>query len=216
LSKFVREFATLGVSNDGFPLTVQVKFGRRVDQDERPALRYEEVHKYILTPKELEWDLKVARRSLKSVSEALAGNKRTIYRAFIELGAVSKDVSHQLSRIKSPENETDLALDSWSLQIDPIMSSGLDSEVQFFVGWISAGLSGGGYLYPWTPSKLVRRADKHPGIRQLKELCQTIWPVENKQPNQREKKLRKKMGALWPYDSVDLRWDWYWGIEETG
>ncbi len=215
LARFVRAFAKLGVSTDGYPMTIELKFGKAIDQDEKPSLEYEQVYKTIWAPKESDLDLEEERRSLKSVSSVLSGKKKTIYRAFIGLGAATKEIFDHLARIKSPENETDLTLDSWSLQIDPIMSSSLGSDDQFFVGWISVGISGYGYLYPWTPADLVRRAESHPGIRKVKMLCQKTWPVESGEPNQQVKKLRKRMGALWPYDRVDIQWDWYWGIEET-
>jgi hypothetical protein len=212
LAKFVRAVDRLHVSEVKYPQTVQVKFGKAIDQDEEPSTWSEQVNRGICVSKEIEWDVAIQCESLRAVSEGLVSHNRPVYRAFIELGSATTDIFQHLARVNSPENNVDLTLDSWSLEIGPVISAALDSEVQFHIGWISVNLSGYGYLYPWTPAELVERAEKHSGIRQVMELCKKTWPVEPKRPDLHHTKMREQMGDLWPYSEIDVPWDWYWGI----
>src|SRR5262249_21460578 len=144
------------------------------------------------------------------VPDALEGYDRPLYRALIQLGKATTHIRRHMGRVGSPENEVDLRLTDWSLEIGPMASFDLGSEDLFQVGWISVGLSGYGYLYPWTFAELVRRAEDHPAIRQMTELCRATWPVRSGRPDRQTKRLRKQMGELWPYREIDRPWGWYW------
>ena len=119
-------------------------------------------------------------------------------------------------RVNSPDNETDLTLDSWSLEMGPIESYDLSSAHRFLVGWISVNLSGYGYLYPWTLTELRARAEALPEVEHVAELCRSMWPVPAESPGLRRKWGRRQMGELWPYPETNLPMDWYWGLHETG
>jgi hypothetical protein len=101
------------------------------------------------------------------------------------------------------------------MEIGPILSCDLGCEAPFHVGWVSVSLSGYGYLYPWSFAELVQRAEGHPAIGRMTDLCRATWPVDAGRPDQQLKKLRKQMGDLWPYPKIDRPWDWYWGLCES-
>jgi hypothetical protein len=216
LVNFVEAFRRLGVSTDDGPLTVDVKFGSRIDQDQKQSLWEEPLGEGVAVIKDLEWDLTVKCQSLHQVSDALAKQKETVYRAFVQLGSTTEEVYNSLERKNSPENEVDLAVDSWSLEIGPITSSSLVCDDEFFVGWMSVNISGNGYLFPWTLAELIRRAEGNSRIRQVMELCKATWPVDPKPPDQEQKEMRQRMSDLWPYADIGLPWDWYWGVNESG
>lgn len=216
LARFVAAFAGLDVAEDNGPLTVEVKFGEAIDQDDRPSAWDEPVYETISVVREIDWDVEVHCASPRAVAAALKGHDRPVYRAHIQLGQATADIRLRMGRVGSPENEVDLRLSDWSLEVGPVVAFDLGSEELFQVGWISIGLSGYGYLYPWTFAELVRRAEDHPAIRQMTELCRATWPVQSGRPDRQTKRLRKRMGDLWPYREIDRPWDWYWGLCESG
>jgi hypothetical protein len=170
----------------------------------------------IRAPKDPKWDLQSYCPSLKGICRLLTSHTKNIYRAAIDLGCATPDICKLLTRDKCADNELELHLDGWALEIGPVFSSFLGSEDDFFVGWVSLSISGNGYLFPWTFAELVQRAESNAGIRKVRDLCRKTWPVDSKPPNLREKKIRRRMGDRWPYSRIDLPWDWFWGIEETG
>lgn len=216
LAKFIKRFEALEICTRKRGLSVEIKFGKGIDEDEKPSLEYEQIHKLVWAPKDFNWDVQESCSSLKAVTRLLLPRKEHVYRAFIELGWATSDICKLLTRGRSPDNEAELHLDGWALEIGPIISTMLGSEDRFFVGWIRVGISGYGYLFPWTFQELVERADSHPGIGKLKDLCRTTWPIKAKQLTRREKEMRERMKEEWPYDKKNLPWDWYWGINETG
>jgi hypothetical protein len=216
LAEFLLSFEHLQVSKTPGSVSANVKFGKAIDTDEKPTVWEEPVNEYVSVTQSLQWDLEIKRESLGALASAIGKHNKTIYRAFIQLGAVVSPICRSLTRMPSPENKLGLTLDSWSLEIGPIMSGSLESEQPFFVGWISLSLSGNGYLFPWTFAELFQRATVNPAIQQVTELCKATWPVEAKRPDRRIQKFRQQMGELWPYAETDLPWDWYWGVSERG
>lgn len=215
LAEFLRAFSSLQASDGKRSLATDVKFGKAIDQDEKPTTWEAPTSTPGVTTYEgIEWDLSINCQSLDEQATALAQHDRPIYRASLQIGTVTN--YHSLQRLNSPDNEVDLTLSSWSLEIGPVMSSGLESDTPFFVGWISVNISGYGYLFPWTPAELVERADAHPGVRRVMELCRATWPVKAEPPTRRQLDVRRQMGDLWPYKQIDVPWDWYWGIQESG
>jgi hypothetical protein len=142
LARFVAAFAGLRVAEDDGPLTVEVKFGEAIDQDDRPSAWDEPVYETISVVREIEWDVEVQCASSREVPDALEGYDRPLYRALIQLGKATTDIRRHMGRVGSPENEVDLRLTDWSLEIGPMASFDLGSEDLFQVGWISVGLSG--------------------------------------------------------------------------
>lgn len=216
LAEFVRAFARLGLSQNEGPMTASLKFGEAIDQDEKPASWFEPLIPGIGETQEIEWDVEESCGSLANMAQLLSDHDRPIYRGYLGLGKATDDVSDHLKRVGSPENETDLVPDAWSLEIGLIESVALNLQEALVVGWISVAISGNGYLYPWSFRELVERAERHPSIRRLMQLCRETWPVLPEAPTAQEIEKREQMGDLWPYGRHDLPWDWYWGLHETG
>ena len=59
LASFIHSFSDLKVSNAQAPLGVKVKFGKAIDQDEKPASWQEPLNKVISVSAEVEWDLAI-------------------------------------------------------------------------------------------------------------------------------------------------------------
>jgi hypothetical protein len=216
LARFVRGFHDLKLVDEDGRRTVQVKFGEAIDQDERPTSWNEPVNNVVSVSREIEWDLNDRCESLQAAADWLAEHPRPVYRAYLDLGLATDEVFEHLRRIDSPENDVNLLLDSWSLEIGPVESHDIEAQRVFHVGWISVEISGHGYLYPWTFAELVQRAEDHPSLRRLTEFCRTVWPVRPLRPNGWTRRGRKRMGELWPYRELDRPWDWFWGLCESG
>lgn len=99
-----------------------------------------------------------------------------------------------MSRLDTTENEQPFIPDSWSLEIGPVESSSLDSA-PFHVGWIRVGISGYGYLWPWTFKDVVARAQANHGMQALMDLCKQARPVPPEPADART------------YERFDLGWD---------
>ena len=225
LAGFVSAFAALELS-DGPTWTrlgFQVRFGRSVNQDDKPTDWDEPVLEGpegggIYITQLIDYDAEA--RDLPSLVD-LAGvlaalESKTIYRADLILGAIARPVLDGLEREPSAEHELGLYLDSWSLRIGPIFTYDLASEGPFHVGWIAVEASGNGYLYPWTFRDLIDRAEALKPIQALMGLCRKTWPVAPVPPRRRAVKARKAMGELWPYPLADQPMDWFWGLVESG
>ncbi len=216
LARFVRAFAQLGVAKPQVSLGSSVKFGRGINQDTRLSSWIKWIGG-IGKHREIKWDLDWQPQSTAKLADVLDKNDRPIYRAHLSLGPLTDEIAEGVHRVGSPDNKYELTPDSWSLEIGPVDCYSLETEDQLFrVGWIEVSLSGYGYLFPWTFRDLLQRAERLPGIRKVMDLCRSTWPVPSALPDQKTKKLRTRMGELWPYHTVDLPGDWYWGLAESG
>ena len=215
LAEFIRKFNGLDVADDNGSLLAKIKFGERIDQDKKPTIWREPINAVIATLKEIEWDIEKEFHSIPEMADALARHHGNVYRAFISLGGAKAEVCRPLQRLNSPENKVDLTLDTWSFEIGPVKSSSLNS-IPLFAGWMAVKLSGSGYLFPWTFADLHERAEAHPDIRRVMDLCRSKWPVAPEQPDRGLQKLRRKMAKFWPFAQIDIPRNWYWGLSETG
>lgn len=217
LAAFVARFASLGIATEGDSIGLRVKFGRAIDQDDRPT-DWDEP----LTPDGI---LSIARRiaydaesadlpSLARLADALARLGGPIYRAGLDLGGVAEPVLSRVSREPSEENTVSLSLCRWALEAGPILSHALGGEAAYSVGWLSVAMHGPGYLYPWDFRGLLDRVESAPGVHHLMDLCRRTWPVRGDPPPRRVIRARRRMGELWPYDRLDLPSDWSWGLAE--
>jgi hypothetical protein len=214
LAEFCRRFVDLNVATMEFRQTLQIKFGKHIDDDNRPSpsiIVFEDEYE----PSDAEWDIDVQYESFAEMSKVLSSSDMVVYRAFIELGMAPAGVRDEISRNNSSENEIDLTLGDWSLQIGPISIADMASEpVQ--VGWIALAISGPGYLFPWQPADLVARLEKNALIMTATELCKTMWPVQPDPPVERQDDSRRQSRSLRPNDALDRPSDWYWGVSESG
>jgi hypothetical protein len=239
LARFVEAVAETGVVAPGHKLPTELKFGAAIDHDDKDMAIRTRVGRGLYTIRDKPWD---AREEPNSIGElaVLRRYDRPIYRAHLHLGGIEADLAAYMNSTEGFPEEPNLRLEDWSLTIEPIETHWLGSDHSYVVGWIKLGMSGYGYLYPLTPADLVRRAQTHPKLVALRELCRAIWPVtpgpvrvplwwrlphrrrrhaqdmRGGVPSRRVRKLRERMGDLWPYDSLERPFDWEWGIGETG
>lgn len=215
MAEFIEAFRNECISDQPYPNTLQVKFGRSIDQDREDTKRSERINDLVTQYHDIDWDI-AQDGYLTDMIAALASREEPVYRAYLSLGSLTRELFDQLKRVNSPENQHDLTLDSWSLIVGPIEMSSLGSMDTYLVGWISLDISGYGYLYPWTLQELMERAEQHRDIQKVMALCKRMWPVPPGKPDQRIIESRQALGDLWPYRTYDLPWDWYWGLAETG
>jgi hypothetical protein len=217
LAAFVRAFDQLAVSTENGPYTLQIKFGKAIDQDDKPAHWMQPMRDApgISTLAEIDWDIDKFCGSLEEDATQIGSHEQPIYRGFLSLGSVVENVGKDLRRAPCADNDQELCFDDWNMTIGPVQCSSLQGK-QFSVGWIALKLSGYGYLFPWTFAHLVRRAERNPTLQKVTRLLQETWPVPAKAPLPEHVAERKMMGELWPYPDLDRPWDWYWGLRETG
>jgi hypothetical protein len=194
----------------------QVKFGEAIDRDDNEATVRDQSVREMAVFHDIEWDIDLKPRGMQEIIDRLTEDLRSIYRANVSLGRPIEQVLQPLARIGSPENEIDYRPDSLSIEIGPIQCYNLESEQPLNVGWIAIGITGYGYLYPWTLKDAVKRLENSPEIRRLMETCRSFWPVRPELPEPHIIEARKQFADLWPYDDFAKPWDWYWGIAESG
>lgn len=233
LAGFVREFAALGLAAPSGPITYHVKFGRAVDQDDRPTTWDEPVPGTggcISTCREIEYDAEGDDLpDLVRLADTLDSlPTHPIYRATLLLGDVSNSIHEALHRGPSEDNETQLGFNlGWSIEAGPIESHDMGGQGPFQVGWLAVSLSGQGDPYPWTYRDLIARAEAVPGVAALMDVCRRTWPLDlprvpllhlrnSSRAPRRIVQLRQSMGDLWPYDDLGEPWGWCWGIRVQG
>jgi hypothetical protein len=240
LASFIEAFEALGlVRPEGF-LYLSVKFGRSIDRDDKDTTIYTPVMPGISNVRSIEWDLepdKLAGR--RDIIEHLGVHDRPIYRAEVGLGGMTDELHAYVNSTQGFDDEPNLNLDGWSLSILPQPAGLLNTEEQFFTGWIGVGMSGPGYLFPLTLPDLIRRAETHPGLVALADLCRRTWLVttapvkeplwwylphmrkrhaydmQGGRPSRRVQDRRRAMGEAWGYP-IDAPLDWHWIVNETG
>ena len=197
---------------------LSVKFGASIDQDTRGTYWEEELPSGLWQSHKIEWDLELdvhAKPSVEQMIAALMGDKRTIYRAHVMLGTATEETYSLIARVNSFENEYDFYPCDLSIGIGPVLLTDLDSEERVCVGWMNFSLHGYGYLWPWTLSHAIQRAEMSDAIARLTRTCREFWPVKPAKPSQALIKFREKNPKLWPYPSNDLPADWFWGYIGT-
>jgi hypothetical protein len=220
LARFLDLLAQSGAIAQEWLLSLDLKFGRRIDKDAKPATWLEPIkgHPYTARYRDIKWDVDVKHDpgNVAMLLQHLRGEPRSIYRAYIGLGSLADEAAESLRLPPSAENELTFCPDSLSVEVGPVQLCRLACEEPAEVGWVEVRFSGNGYLYPYTLRDLIARAESSPAVRRVTDACRSFWPVEPLPPDAATIGLRKQMGKLWPYDDLDRPWDWYWGIHETG
>lgn len=196
--------------------SVKFKLGNAVDQDEAGTSCHEELGAGMFLMAEYGWDVSESATSLAPLLEKLQGDDRTIYRAYFDLGLASDALSDPITRVNSPDNTVDFLPGSLSFSVGPVEIFDLGSDNIGVVGWMDVSISGNGYLFPWTFRDVVDRLEASPEWQRLRSVCRELWPVGEGVPPLEIIEARKQLGRLWPYDTYDRKFDWYWGIFETG
>jgi hypothetical protein len=214
LGGFVSRLAALHLTSPGRDADVSVSFGSRIDQDRKPTIQMQSLSSQISTLSQIDWDVNERRIDLAEACAILAGDSRGIYRAHVCLGNLRDDIAARLSRVNSPENSVDLHFGQLVITIEPILLQCLGSMRSAYAGWISLNLSGSGYLWPWTLSELIARAESVAGIRRAMDVCRETFPVAARRPWWWERRRRRSCTAFWPCADLHALPDWSWGVDE--
>ncbi|HEY4310256.1 MAG TPA: hypothetical protein VGN12_12470 [Pirellulales bacterium] len=193
----------------------EIKFGSAIDRDDRPSSWLEPINSVISTVKDIAWDWTHEADDIVSMVEALGDESRPIHRAFISLGPATDDLCKQLSRIGSPENDEDFVPDSWSMEFGPIMLEDPAAGVEYHIGWMGISFGGNGYIFPWTTAEVLDRIERSTELNKVAAVCQWYWPVPGKKPSFWTRRMRRRLGKLWPYGEVNKPWDWYCAFKES-
>jgi hypothetical protein len=217
LMRFVDEVHRSGVLAEEGLSTLQVKFGRSIDQDQHGTLWQEEIAPRMFVTHQIEWDISLkAPADMRAALDALAKDSRRIYRAYLAFKKVRNEVLSPVTRTNSPENSRDYCPSGLSFEVGPVKIYDLRSDAPTLAGWMHASLSGYGYLYPWTFREVLQRLESTPEIQRIASVCRSCWPVPPEVPKPQIVAVRKQLGEVWPYENFDKPWDWYWGIQESG
>jgi hypothetical protein len=229
LARFVADLMETGCFERTHDDSFSVKFGRAIDQDEKGTSLELPVPGLpgVLNIRDIEWDIKQHQIAMADALRLLRAEDRPIYRSFISLGTAPQSVREALSTPR-PDGERNLGLWDGFLSIEPIDLSQMSSDAPFRVGWMSVGYGGSGYLHPWTARDLTDRAATLAALSPLTVVCRKHFPVDPVYRGggfrrgilpgvfSRRAYIRRRMGELWPFDRLDVPWDWYWGVHETG
>ncbi len=217
LGAFVRDLAATGALVGGRNLSCQIKYGPRVDADERTTDVAEWDDADVIGRwQEYPWDRSDTFASFDALADALAPDGGTVYRAYLELGKWHPEIVAALTRKPSPENNHELCLWAAGFGVGPVLVAGLRSEAPALAGWMGLWLSGGGYFYPWTYREVRERAEAVGLVRQLAAACRAAWPVPPAAASAEVVAGRRQVGELWLYDDHRLANDWLWFVSESG
>lgn len=214
LRPFILELLETGALSGEGMVSFEFKFGRAIDQDDRPSSWIEPLNEALGTYGSMDWDWTGSFDSVRSLADALADDGRSIYRGTIMLGLATDAVIQSMSRVGSPENDEDFVPDSWAMEFGPIKLEDTGNAAEYHVGWMDVSFSGNGYIYPWTTADVLARIESSPELVRVSALCRRYWPVPPEKASFWVRRMRRtRLGKLWPYADVNLPWDWYWGVQ---
>jgi hypothetical protein len=217
MSEFLRELARAGALLARGELLCRLKYGSRVDDDDRTtdALEWDKSGT-IGTVSEYPWDVSRTFPSVAALADALAADRRSVYRAYLVLSELHPDIVAALTREPSEENEVGLCLSGLSFSIGPVLVAGLLSDAPALAGWMGLSFSGPGYCYSWAYRQVRERAEAVEMVRWLADVCRATWPVPRVPPSAEVVADRRRLGELWLYDDFALPQDWLWFVSESG
>jgi hypothetical protein len=217
IGAFLRSLdATGALAGGGEPLC-QIKYGPRVDADDRTTdvIDWDESN-IIGTLGDYPWDVSQTFPSVAVLADALAVDGRPVYRAYLGLGALHAEIVAALTRAPSEENEVGLCLYEADFSVGPVLVAGLYSEAPALAGWMGLSLSGPGYFFPWEYRQARQRAEAVALVRRLTEACRAAWPVVPAAASAEAHAGRRGLGELWLYDDFAVPQDWLWFVSESG
>ena len=142
---------------------------------------------------------------------------RTIHRAYIHLGALTKDASRDLTAHNPDKARAFIAPDGLSVSINPAYAMTLGTEFpedqDLCYGFLQLGFSGNGY-FTWQPLEAYWQAVRHTTTLQTAlRLCRENFPVpvrEDLEP------LKAALGSLFLNRDEYQTGDWIVSVSETG
>ena len=233
LARFIERILELDILTWG-NLGVQIKFGKKIDQDDKTTYEEEQVGNNSFLMLDYRWDINEERMlysdalsllgnspklkniilkpklfylKLKTLTKQLSSN---IYRATITFNEMKESVWKSLSH---QEQRNYLYLSDFSFHITIIEVANPQEEGIYQVGWMAFSVHGNGYLFPWTYEETLEKLRQHPVLNQIRDICRAMWPASATSPGKEIIDNRIKMGKLWS-EPVDAPDDWYWSICE--
>jgi len=204
------------LSSDECWTTLKIKFGESIDCNKKRTWQLKRLASGLFNYQEINWDLELSNATLPEMKERLASEQRTVYRAFVMMGNPIDNILRPLTRQNSPENEIDFLPSDLTLEMGPIECGDLSSTVPERVGWIGLGLSGAGYLFPWTFSDVLQRLQATPEIHLITEACRSSWPVIEPAKKSLFTRIRESVVGQTTTNTTVNPSDWAWGMNETG
>jgi hypothetical protein len=118
LAAFLRSVAESGAAAADDYLRCEVKYGPRVDADDRgiESVEWDESGA-IGTVGEYPWDRSDSFTTLEAMADALATDPRPVYRAWLALGSLHPEAAAALTREPSEDNEIGLYLSALSFTV---------------------------------------------------------------------------------------------------
>ena len=229
LIDFARAVGRLPLLTDGRIHRLQLKRGRRIDQDqlgtEREVEVYASQYASVVQHEEIDWDDDLSdAAAVEAELPRLAADAGRVYRAYVgfAFAGVRDDVVRELGTPRPQDGVPNLLLSDLAIQVNVIHAGGLETDAPLPVGWIAVGIGGRGYLHPWTPADLIARASAAPDLQALAALCRDRFPVRPADLSASERLrrwlqvryVRRALGGYHPYSGGPL--DWSWSIAETG
>ena len=218
LAPFVRALAAAEAVSDASDVSCGIKYGPRVDADERTtddSGEEADAGRIIRTVREYPWDRKERFSSVEHLAQSLASDEGTIYRAHLSLGLVHPELVAALSRNSCDENSVPMCLCELGFSIGPEIVSSLNDDVGAFAGWMALSIAGHGYCFPWTRREVRDRAERVAITGRLVEACRVAWPVRPERPPGAVVAARRSLGSLWLYDDPAQPADWLWFVSES-
>jgi len=182
LDQFASELrGHVGVEPDA-EITLQLKYGDRIDQDYEPTVSMQSDESgTIAYPIEFEWDGEWQWKDGPSKPASVLGGRNWIHRAYMELGWLTSETSRHLSREHESDHSCGFWPDSLSIAIDPFCPAvlGEDEEV-LCVGFIAVRFSGNGY-FTWGAEwqEYAAQYRQAPPVQEALRIARKHFPVTN-------------------------------------
>jgi hypothetical protein len=211
LADFCRRVLEMDILKRDGTWDLRLKYGRAIDQDDQPTFREEQINQVLTAVVPFNWDVREDRLTPAKVLQLLAHPPvaPNIYRAMIGMSSLRDEftttINHELEG-------NYLFLGDLSFSIDVIEIRDRETMKSFEVGWMALKVGGNGYPFPWTYEETLQRIRVHPQLRELRDICRTVWPASNQAVDPRVIKTRKQMGKYWA-EPLDAPYDWYWVIQ---
>ncbi|MFG0276079.1 MAG: hypothetical protein ACF8QF_13590 [Phycisphaerales bacterium] len=213
LAGFVRAVDATGVLTEG-RRALKVIFGKRIDKDSRGVVEHHGVlglpgmFRVSTRTSDIEAD---DLPSLAALASKLDEHGATIYRAFLRLGLLNESTYARLKeRIGGAES---VAPDAVSFELGPIQVGDLGSDADALVGWMGMSFYAPGLSAPSGDYRTVVdviRTD--PDLVDLAVCVSDHWRLPPVRLKRSLARGRERLGALWPYDTVDITDPWVWGV----
>jgi hypothetical protein len=214
LGDFFRALHATGALLDG-KFQSKIRYGPSVDMDDLDTQDVTvDEDTLVATVGEIAWDHDATFPSVAALADELAGDSRSVYRAWFRLGDLHPTIAAALTREPSETNSDGLYLSGLCFEVGPVQIADLPGEIEAQVGWMGLSFSGPGYFYPWTYREARERAEAVALVADIAGVCRKAWPVISSEASPNLVAVRKELGKLWLYDDWALRPDWLWFASE--